>query len=56
LIDHRNGNITGNGLVFFEYPGLSQEGEWEILGYENCKEQATLEATLLAKELKSTGR
>ena len=34
---HRTGGIAGNGLVFFEYPGLAPEGEFEVLGYATCR-------------------
>lgn len=52
---YRNGNIVGNGLVFFEYPsgeGQRSEGEWEVQGYENCREQALLAVSQAQQDLK----
>lgn len=54
---HRNGNIVGNGLVTFEYPsepGERVESEWEVAGYEGCREAALVEIELLKRQLKDT--
>ncbi|GAA6028486.1 hypothetical protein NBRC10512_003226 [Rhodotorula toruloides] len=53
---HRNGNIVGNGLVVFTYPSSSDEkseGEWEVRGYETCRESCLLRAKVTEEELKA---
>lgn len=55
FVDCRNGNIVGNGLVFFEYPSGEEqrsEGEWEVQGYDTCREQALLAMAQTQQELK----
>ncbi|CEQ39440.1 SPOSA6832_00970, partial [Sporobolomyces salmonicolor] len=58
---HRNGNvnpfvlhIVGNGLVVWNYPAASGEkgeGEWEVRGYETCREECLLRAKQIDAEL-----
>lgn len=51
---HRNGNIVGNGLVFWEYPndeGEKKEGEWEIRGHAVCREAMLAEVAQLREEI-----
>lgn len=50
-IYHRKGNIVGNGLVTFHYPGLEPEKEWEVTGHSKCKEQLEVEIRKLTSEL-----
>ncbi|GAA6054266.1 hypothetical protein JCM3770_005151 [Rhodotorula araucariae] len=55
---HRNGNIVGNGLVVWNYPSASEEkteGEWEVRGYETCREECLLRAKQLEDELRASG-
>lgn len=53
---HRNGNIIGNGLVFFGYPGIREPlGEWEVRGYETCREQSEVSAREIAREIETAG-
>lgn len=42
---HRIGNIVGNGLVSFRYPGAhgTPEGEFEVLGHAGSKESIEIE-------------
>ncbi|GJN90712.1 hypothetical protein Rhopal_003726-T1 [Rhodotorula paludigena] len=54
---HRNGNIVGNGLVVWNYPSPSEEkseGEWEVRGYETCREECLLRAKQIGEELRAT--
>ncbi|GAA5959310.1 hypothetical protein JCM21900_003925 [Sporobolomyces salmonicolor] len=51
---HRNGNIVGNGIVVWNYPAASGEkgeGEWEVRGYETCREECLLRAKQIDAEL-----
>ncbi|GAA5996730.1 CRAL-TRIO domain-containing protein [Rhodotorula paludigena] len=50
---HRN----GNGLVVWNYPSASEEkseGEWEVRGYETCREECLLRAKQIGEELRAT--
>ncbi|GAA94640.1 uncharacterized protein L969DRAFT_87472 [Mixia osmundae IAM 14324] len=52
---HRHKNVIGNGLVMFEYPGLSPEGEWDIRGYSSTREHLIGECERMKAEIKDLG-
>lgn len=54
----RDTQIVGNGLVVWNYPSASEEkteGEWEVRGYETCREECLLKAKQLQEELRASG-
>jgi len=51
---HRHGNIVGNGLVSFEYPS-SQGPEWEVRGYDKCRESLQVRNEFLETQIKAAG-
>ena len=45
-------------MVVWNYPSASEEkteGEWEVRGYETCREECLLKAKQLQEELRSSG-
>ncbi|KAH8922726.1 CRAL/TRIO domain-containing protein [Atractiella rhizophila] len=53
----RQGNLVGNGLSTFHYPnvGGEQEGEWEVRGWEQSKENLETKIKALERELNQEG-